>query len=108
MYNIYIYLQNENLDRVSVNGTIAFRRRRERGRRLAFLICILTGFLKVMNILRHVGRFRAFLSHAREGGREGGRKPLESPTAITVTAMAKKKKKEKKNAAIIAAVTSAR
>lgn len=29
----------------------SFRRGRERGRRLAFLICILTGFLKVMNIL---------------------------------------------------------
>lgn len=35
----------------------SLRRRRERGRRLAFFICILTGFLKVMNILRRTSVF---------------------------------------------------
>lgn len=41
----------------------SFRRSRECGRRLAFLICILTGFLKVMNILWHPRAFSYVSRH---------------------------------------------
>lgn len=48
------FRKNKNLDGRSVNGTIAFVVGANR-MRLAFSICILTGFRKVMNILRPSG-----------------------------------------------------
>lgn len=51
------FRKNKNLDGRSVNGTIAFVVGANR-MRLAFSICILTGFRKVMNILRPSGASR--------------------------------------------------